>query len=204
MANSTRVQQLQYQSRKLPRTLYFPHTESLICPEHTNRECTWTRISRRSVIAIVWHFSQQTLLGPLTVTGARASCFGERYRDVLYQNLDENNNTQTSTDCLLYSSISYVNNSIIVRVCVCATYSLLGSPILSVVIYVESNSVRLLQMMIPLLLCRQQGKEPTKIYMECGTAGETSMPPLTCECFSSAALAPQRSTVPATVHGACV
>ena len=25
-----------YQSQKLPRTLYFPHTKSLICPEHTN------------------------------------------------------------------------------------------------------------------------------------------------------------------------
>ena len=61
--------------------------------------CTWTRISRRPIIAITWHFSQQTLLEPLTVTGARASCFGERYRDVLYQNLDENNNTQTGTDC---------------------------------------------------------------------------------------------------------
>ena len=54
-------------------------------------ECTWTRISRRSIIAITRHFSQQTLLEPLTVRGARASCFGERYRDVLYQNLDENN-----------------------------------------------------------------------------------------------------------------
>ena len=45
--------------------------------------CTWTRISRQTIIAITWHFSQQTLLGPLTVTGANASCFGERYRDVL-------------------------------------------------------------------------------------------------------------------------
>ena len=35
--------------------------------------CTWTRISRRPIIAITWHFSQQTLLEPLTVTGARAS-----------------------------------------------------------------------------------------------------------------------------------
>ena len=60
--------------------------------------CTWTRISRQPIIAITWHFSQQTVLEPLTVTGARASCFGERYRDVLSQNLDENNNnTQTSS-----------------------------------------------------------------------------------------------------------
>ena len=55
-------------------------------------ECTWSKISRQSIIAISWHFSQQTPLEPLTVSGARASCFGERYRDVLYQNLDENNN----------------------------------------------------------------------------------------------------------------
>ena len=45
----------------------------------------------------------------------------------------------------------------------------------------------LLQMMIPLLLCRQQGEEPTKIHIESGTAGETSMPPLKCGCFSLAA-----------------
>ena len=45
----------------------------------------------------------------------------------------------------------------------------------------------LLQMMIPLLLCRQQEEEPTKKRMESGTAGETSMLPLKCGCFSSAA-----------------
>ena len=61
--------------------------------------CTWTRISRQRIIAINWHFSQQTLLEPFTVTGARASCFGERYRYVLSQNLVENNSTQTITDC---------------------------------------------------------------------------------------------------------
>ena len=61
--------------------------------------CTWTRISRQSIIAISWHFSQQTLLDPLIVTGASASCFGERYRDVLSHNLDENNSTQGSRDC---------------------------------------------------------------------------------------------------------
>ena len=62
-------------------------------------ECTWTRTSRQPIRAITWHFYQQSLLEPLTVTRARASCFGERYRDVLHQNLDENNNTQLSTDC---------------------------------------------------------------------------------------------------------
>ena len=61
--------------------------------------CTWTRTSRQPIIAITWHFSQQTLLEPLTMSGARAYCFRERYRDVLYQNLDESNNTQTSTEC---------------------------------------------------------------------------------------------------------
>ena len=44
--------------------------------------CTWTRISRQPIIATTWYFFQQTLLEPLTVTGASASCFGERYRDV--------------------------------------------------------------------------------------------------------------------------
>ena len=53
--------------------------------------------------------------------------------------------------------------------------------------YVESTLYDLLQMVIPLLLCRQQGEEPTKRHMECGTAGETSMPPFKCGCFSSAA-----------------
>ena len=68
----------------------------------------------------------------------------------------------------------------------CATYSLLGTPILSVVMW-NQTLYDLLQMMIPLLLCRRQGEEPTKIHMESGTAGETSMPPLKCGCFSSAA-----------------
>ena len=148
--------------------------------------CTWTRISRRSIIAITWHFSQQTLLEPLTVTGARASCFGERYRDELYHNLDENNNTQTSKR-LLYSSTSYVNNSVTVRACVCVTYSLLGTPILSVVMW-NQILYDVFQMMIPLLLlCRQQGEELTKRHMESGTTGETSMPPFKCGCYSSAA-----------------
>ena len=85
-------------------------------------ECTWTRTSRQPVIAITWHFTQHTLLESLTVTGASAFCFGERYRDVLSQNLDENNSTQTNPDCC-----TYVNNSVTVRACVCATYSLLGT-----------------------------------------------------------------------------
>ena len=91
--------------------------------------CSWTinRISRQSIIAITWHVSQQTLLEPLTVTGASVSCFGERYRDVLPKNLDEKNSTQTSTDCCTV----VCKHSVTVRVCVCyilAQYSLLGTP----------------------------------------------------------------------------
>ena len=86
---------------------YHPKTEDYYIRRHLYKPpgllycggCTWTRISRQPITAIAWHFSQQTLLEPLTVSGARASCFGERYRDVLYQNLDENSNTQTRTDC---------------------------------------------------------------------------------------------------------
>ena len=86
---------------------YHPNTEGYYTGRHLNKppdllycgECTWTRISRWPITAITWPFSQQALLEPLTVTGAPASCFGERYRDVLYQNLDGNNKTQTSTDC---------------------------------------------------------------------------------------------------------
>ena len=146
--------------------------------------CTWTRMSRQPITAITWHFSQQTLLELLTMTEARASCFGERYRDVLSHNLDENN-TQNKYR-LLYSSTSYANNSVTVRVCVCATCSFLVTPILSVVMW-NQTLYDLLQMMIPFLLCRQQGEEPTKRHTECGTAGETSMPPLKCGCFGSAA-----------------
>ena len=87
---------------------YHPKTESYYIRRHLYKPpgllyycggCTWTRISRQPIIAITWPFSQQTLLEPLAVSEARACCFGEQYRDVLYQNLDENNNTQTSTDC---------------------------------------------------------------------------------------------------------
>ena len=87
---------------------YHPKTEDYYTRRHLFVQTTrfavlwgmlsWTRISRQPIIAITWHFSQQTLLKPLTVSGALASCFGERYRDLLYQNLDENNNIQTSTD----------------------------------------------------------------------------------------------------------
>ena len=79
---------------------YHPKTEGHFIRRHVYKPpgllyCggyTWTRISRQPIIAITWHFSQQTLLELLTVSGAHASCFGEPYRDVLYQNLDENNN----------------------------------------------------------------------------------------------------------------
>ena len=35
--------------------------------------CTWTRTSRQPILAITSHFSQQTLLEPLTMSGALAS-----------------------------------------------------------------------------------------------------------------------------------
>ena len=66
--------------------------------------CTWTRKNRQPTIEITWHFSQQTLLEPLTVTGASASCFGERYW-VVSQNLDENNSTVLNKYRLVYSSM---------------------------------------------------------------------------------------------------
>ena len=44
----------------------------------------------------------------------------------------------------------------------------------------------LLQMMIPLLLCCQQGEEATKRHTACGTTGETYMSPSKCGCFGSA------------------
>ena len=50
--------------------------------------------------------------------------------------------------------------------------------------YMESYSVHLVQMMIPLLLCCQQVDEPTKIRMEYGTADETSTPPMKCGCLA--------------------
>ena len=85
---------------------YHPKTEGYYIRRHLYKPpgvlycggCTWTRTSRQPTVAITLHFSQQSLLEPLTVSGARASCFDERYRDVLYQNFDENNNTQTSTE----------------------------------------------------------------------------------------------------------
>ena len=71
---------------------YHPKTEGYYIRRHLYKPpgllycggCTWTRISRQPTIAVTWRFSQQTLLEPLTVSGARASFFGERYRDVLY------------------------------------------------------------------------------------------------------------------------
>ena len=144
--------------------------------------CTWTRISRQPITAITGNVSQQTLLEPLTVTGASSSCFGERYRDVLSQNLDENNSTQTSTDCCTVACKQFSYNT---GVCVCATSSLLDtSAYISYVVMWNQTLSFLLQMMIPLLLCRQHGEEPTKICMGCGTADQTSMKPLKCECLA--------------------
>ena len=65
------------------------------------------------------------------MSGALASCFGERYRDVEDFRWKQYSNKYR----LLYSSTSYVNNSVTERVGVCATCSLLGTPILSVVMW---------------------------------------------------------------------
>ena len=71
---------------------YYPKTEGCyIIRRHLYKPpgllycggCTWTRISRQPIIAVTWQFSQQFFLEPLTASGARASCFGERCRDVL-------------------------------------------------------------------------------------------------------------------------
>ena len=52
---------------------------------------------------------------------------------------------------------------------------------------VEAKSVLLLvAVMIPLLLCRQEGEEATNRHTACGTAGETYMSPSKCGCFGSA------------------
>ena len=99
--------------------------------------CTSTRISRQPIIENTLHFSQQTLLESLTVTGASASCFAERCRDVLSQNLYKNNSTQTSTDCCTVSSCLCKQFSYSTGVCVCVLY-------------------------VVILMCHQQGEELTK------------------------------------------
>ena len=85
----------------------------------------------------------------------------------------------------MHSDFSLKKISYSTGVCVC--YMQFAGYTNIVCSYVESTLYDLLQMMIPLLLCRQQEEEPTKRHMECGTAGETSMPPFECGCFSSAA-----------------
>ena len=60
---------------------YHPKIEGYCITRHLHKppgllyceECTWTRISRQPFIAITWPCSQQTLLEPLTASGARAS-----------------------------------------------------------------------------------------------------------------------------------
>ena len=61
--------------------MYHPKTEGYYIRIHLYKPpgllyCggwTWTIISRQPIIEITWHFSQQTLLEPLTVSGALAS-----------------------------------------------------------------------------------------------------------------------------------
>ena len=94
-------------------------------------------------------------------------------RDVLPQNLDENNNIQTSTDrCTTSSTV----NSSVWYWCVCVCYiQFAGDTSVYICCTVMSKQTLydyLLQMMIPLLLCRQQGEEATKRHTACGTAAK--------------------------------
>ena len=82
--------------------------------------CTWTRIRRQSVTVTTRYFFSTNS----SLTRASASRFGERYRDVLSQNLDENNSNKYS---LLYSSMQTIQ---LQYGCVCSTSSVLGTPIL--------------------------------------------------------------------------
>ena len=93
---------------------------------------TWTRASTHPIIATTWYFSQ--------VTGASASCFGERYRDVLSQTLDENNSTQTCTDCctaVVCKQFSY-STGVCMSYIQCTRYT---SVYVVCSYYVDSNSV---------------------------------------------------------------
>ena len=76
-------------------------------PEDTSTDLQVCRVVRG-----IWTRRRPTkhlvlFLEPLTVTGASASCFGERDRDLLYQNVYEHNRQDaTSTHCRSYCSYS--------------------------------------------------------------------------------------------------
>ena len=77
----------------------------------------------------------------------------------LCQNLDRNNS----------SSTQQVQTAVHHQRAYCVWY-----------VVIWNQALCLLQMVIPLLLCRQQGEELDQIRMECGIADKTSMPPFKC------------------------
>ena len=130
------------------------------------------------------HNPPQTSCAPRPTGRLGAGSRPWKARDVVSQNLDENNNIQTSTDRCTTSST--VNSSVWYwRVCVlhkvCWGHERICCTVMS-----KQTLYYLLQMMIPLLLCHQQGEEATKRHTACGTADETYMPPSKCGCFGSA------------------
>ena len=122
----------------------------------------------RPTISNTWCFSQQTLLEALIVTGGSASRFGEQYRDLplyLHQKLDENNSNQQ-----VHTAVQqYIQST--------RWYVVMWHQIL----YFLQNLV------IPLLLFAYKERSSSERRMEGGIADKTSMPPLKCECFGSAA-----------------
>ena len=83
----------------------------------------WTKTSR-SPSNYLAPFLEQNLLEPLTVTGASASCFGERFRDLLYlpelRSKQEEYSTHRHSVCctvcthFYYSAETYVRAAYIV------------------------------------------------------------------------------------------
>ena len=114
-------------------------------------------------------FSQHTLLEALIVRGGSASYFGEQQRDLLllylYQKLDENNSSNQQVHIAVQQYIQYTM--------VCS--------------HVASNSVLFAESGDTTSLFANKEGSSSERRMEGGIADETSMPPLKCECFGSAA-----------------
>ena len=101
------------------------------------------------------------------MTGGSASYIGEQEKDLLlylYQKLDENNSSNQQVHIAVQQYIQYT--------IVCS--------------HVASNSVLFAESGDTTLLFAKEGSSSER-RMEGGIADETSMPPLKCECFGSAA-----------------